>query len=149
MQAKGRQDRIIEQVIALARDAAPDLTAVLITHYPDVETLDTFRPGETDLGTVAAVNRAVAIELAAAGVRVFVQVADRAAFRRWLTGRPDTQESRWAWRPQPPAARRRRPEGARRRPSPGAFPPEARRRARPAGGPPFGCLRGRGQRRIR
>jgi len=131
MQAKGRQDRIIEQVIALARDAAPDLTAVLITHYPDVETLDTFRPGETDLGTVAAVNRAVATELAAAGVRVFVQLADRAALRRWLTGRPDTQE------------------GARRRPSPGAFPPEARRRARPAGGPPFGCLRGRGQRRIR
>jgi len=98
MQAKGRQDRIIEQVIALARDAAPDLTAVLITHYPDVETLDTFRPGETDLGTVAAVNRAVATELAAAGVRVFVQLADRAALRRWLTGRPDTQENRWAWR---------------------------------------------------
>jgi hypothetical protein len=98
MQARGSRDRIIEQAIALARDAASDLTAILITHYPDAETLDTFRPGETDLATVAAVNRAVATELAAAGVRVFVQVADRAAFRRWLTGRPDTQESRWAWR---------------------------------------------------
>lgn len=98
MQARGRQDRIIEQAVALARDAAPDLRSVLITHYPDVETLDTLRPGETDLGAVAAVNKAVASELAAAGVRVFVQLADRAAFRRWMTGRPDTQETRWAWR---------------------------------------------------
>ncbi|CAH2605669.1 conserved protein of unknown function (plasmid) [Rhodovastum atsumiense] len=98
MQTKGRQDHIIEQAVALARDAAPNLTSILITHYPDIETLDTFRPGETDLGTVAAVNKAVATELAAAGVRVFVQLADRAAFRRWMSGRPDTQENRWAWR---------------------------------------------------
>ena len=98
MQARGSRDRIIEQAIGLARDAALDLTAVLITHYPDIETLDTFRPGETDLDTVAAVNRAVATALAAAGVKVFVQLADRAALRRWLTGRPDTQENRWAWR---------------------------------------------------
>jgi hypothetical protein len=49
MQARGSRDRIIEQAIGLARDAAPDLTAILITHYPDVETLDTYRPGETDL----------------------------------------------------------------------------------------------------
>ena len=98
MSARSRQDRVIEEAVALARDIAPGLMSVLITHYPDVETLDTFRPGETDLRTVAAVNRAVATELAAAGVRVFVQLADRAAFRRWLTGRPDTRETRWAWR---------------------------------------------------
>ena len=98
MQARSRQDRSIEQAITLARGAAPDLTSVLITHYPDLETLDTFRPGETTLDTVAAMNRTVATELAAAGVRVFVQLADRASLRRWLTGRPDTQENRWAWR---------------------------------------------------
>ena len=36
--------------------------------------------------------------MAASGVRVFVQRADRAAFRRWMAGRADTQENRWAWR---------------------------------------------------
>ncbi len=97
-QPAGRQDQIVEESVARARDVAPALEAILITHYPDADTLDTFRPGETDLDTVAAVNMAVATELAASGVRVFVQRADRAAFRRWMAGRADTQENRWAWR---------------------------------------------------
>ena len=80
------------------RKSPPPWISVLITHYPDADTLDTFRPGETDLDTIAAVNMAVAAELAASGVRVFVQRADRASFRRWMAGRADTQENRWAWR---------------------------------------------------
>ncbi|TPG53817.1 hypothetical protein EAH89_15350 [Roseomonas nepalensis] len=83
---------------ALARELAPDLSAVIITHYPDAETLDTFRPGEADLAAVAAVNRAVAAAMAEEGVEVLVQVADRASFRRWMDGRPDTPANRLAWR---------------------------------------------------
>ena len=70
---------------------------VLITHYPDVETLDTLRPGQTDLQTTLAVNRAVAREMLDAGVEVLVQRADRAAFRRWMSGRDNTPENRLAW----------------------------------------------------
>ena len=88
----------VAEAEALARDLAPDLSSVLITHYPDAETLDTFRPGETDGATVAAVNRAVAAVMAGAGVAVLVQVADRASFRRWMDGRPDTPRNRLAWR---------------------------------------------------
>jgi hypothetical protein len=91
-----RQDQVTD-AIDLARETAPDIDLVLITHYPDVETLDTFRPGETDLQTVLAVNRAVAAEMRDAGVEVLVQRADRAAFRRWMSERDDTAENRRAW----------------------------------------------------
>ena len=91
------QDDRITQAADLARDVAPDLDMVLITHYPDVETLDTLRPGETDLRTVLAVNRAVAQEMLDVGVEVLVQRADRAAFRRWMSGRDDTPENRLGW----------------------------------------------------
>ena len=81
------QDDPITQAAYLARHVAPDLDVVLITHYPDLETLDTLRPGDTDLQTALAVNRAVAREMLDAGVKVLVQRADRAAFRRWMSGR--------------------------------------------------------------
>src|SRR5687767_1006788 len=72
----------VEHAAALAREIAPDLGAILFTHYPDADTLDTLRPGSAELGAVTAANRAAAAELAAAGVQVFVQVADKASFRR-------------------------------------------------------------------
>ena len=81
----------------LARDVAPDIDVVVITHFPDVETLDTYRPGDTDLQSAVAVNRAVALEMLDAGVEVLVQRADRGAFRRWMSGRDDTAESRGGW----------------------------------------------------
>jgi hypothetical protein len=90
------QDDPITQAAYLARDIALGLDVVLITHYPDVETLDTFRPGETDLQIALAVNRAVAREMLDAGVEVLVQRADRAAFRRWMSGRDNTPENRRA-----------------------------------------------------
>jgi hypothetical protein len=91
------QDDPITQAAYLARDIAPGLDVVLITHYPDVETLDTLRPGETDLQTTLAVNRAVAREMLDASVEILVQRADRAAFRRWMSGRDNTSENRLAW----------------------------------------------------
>jgi hypothetical protein len=91
------QDDRVNQAAHLARDTAPDIDVVLITHYPDVETLDTVRPGETDLQIALAVNRAVALEMLDAGVEVLVQRADRAAFRRWISDRDDTPENRRAW----------------------------------------------------
>jgi hypothetical protein len=91
------QDDRVNQAAYLARDIAPDIDVILITHYPDVETLDTVRPGETDLPIVLAVNRAVALEMLDAGVEVLVQPADRAAFRRWMSDRDDTPENRLAW----------------------------------------------------
>jgi hypothetical protein len=91
------QDDRVNQSTYLARDTAPDIDLVLITHYPDVETLDTFRPGDTDLQTALAVNRAVALEMLDAGVEILVQRADRAAFRRWMSDRDDTPENRRAW----------------------------------------------------
>jgi hypothetical protein len=75
----------INQAAYLARDTAPDIDVVLITHYTDVETLDTVRPGDTDLQTALGVNRAVALEMLDAGVEVLVQRADPAAFRRWMS----------------------------------------------------------------
>jgi hypothetical protein len=87
----------IAQAVELAEDVALDLEAVVLTHYADTDTLDTLRPGETDLATVTAVNRAVATALAAQGVEVFVQRADRAAFRRWMQGRDNTPETRRGW----------------------------------------------------
>lgn len=91
------QDDRVNQAVCLARDIAPDIDVILITHYPDAETLDTVRPGETDLRTARAVNQAVASEMLDAGVEVLVQRADRAAFRRWMSDRDDTPENRHAW----------------------------------------------------
>lgn len=87
----------VHQAAILARDVSPDLDVVLLTHYPDAETLDTFRPGDTDLQTARAVNRAVALEMLDAGVEVLVQRADRAAFRRWMSHRDDTPANRRGW----------------------------------------------------
>ncbi|WP_043833718.1 hypothetical protein [Muricoccus aerilatus] len=92
------QREAVARAEALARDLAPSLSSVLLTHFPDVETLDTLRPGESDLALAAAVNRAVAVALTEAGVEVFVQPADRALFRRWMDERPDTPANRLAWR---------------------------------------------------
>lgn len=91
-----RDDRVTEAA-NLAGDIAPEVEAILLTHYPDVETLDTLRPGETDLAAVQAVNRAVARAMLDAGVEVLVQRADRAAFRRWMSDRDDTPEERRRW----------------------------------------------------
>jgi hypothetical protein len=98
-EAADRRARIVDRAAALARDVAPELASVLITHFPDADTLETLRPGvEEDLDTITAMNQAVAAELASAGVQVAVQVADRAAFRRWMDDRADTPENRMAWR---------------------------------------------------
>ncbi len=96
-QVTGREDDAVNKAAALARDIASDIGSILITHYPDRDTLDTFRPGETDLETALEVHRAVAVELAARGVEIFVQRADRAAFRRWMQERDDTPENRRGW----------------------------------------------------
>jgi len=91
------QDDRVNQAAFLARDIAPDIDGVVITHFPDVETLDTYRPGDTDLQSAVAVNRAVALEMLDAGVEVLVQRADRGAFRRWMSGRDDTMLNRGGW----------------------------------------------------
>jgi hypothetical protein len=91
-----RQEEV-EAATALALEVAPLLDAVILTHYRDADTLDLMRPGETELETVQAVNRAVATELDLEGVEVIVQRADRAAFRRWMQGRDDAPASRRAW----------------------------------------------------
>ena len=91
------QNERIRQAANLARDVAPDLDVVLLTHYPDTETLDTINPGETDLRTVHAMTRAAAAELLQAGVEILAQRADRAAFRRWMSGRDDALENRRSW----------------------------------------------------
>jgi hypothetical protein len=97
-----RHDQIVTNAAMLARDIAPELGVVLLTHYPDADTLDIFRPGGTDpmapdLATIRAVNQAVAAEMLEAGVKVLVQKADRAAFRRWMADREDTAENRAGW----------------------------------------------------
>lgn len=97
LQASNQPGEEIEAAVALAREIAPELEAVIITHYRDEDTLDMMRPGETDLETVRAVNMAVATELDMEGVEVIVQRADRAAFRRWMHGRDDTPENRRGW----------------------------------------------------
>ncbi|WP_159995296.1 hypothetical protein [Roseomonas sp. 18066] len=86
------------QAAALAEEFAPDLGAILFTHYADADSLDTLRPGQTDIDAVNAANRAAAEVLARHGVQVFVQRADRGAFRRYMDGRADTQANRLAWR---------------------------------------------------
>jgi hypothetical protein len=97
LQPPDRQDDLVIQALDLARDVAPDLSVVLITHYPDADTLDILRPSKTDLQITIAANRAVAAEMAQAGVEVLVQRADRAAFRRWMSDREDTPVNRRAW----------------------------------------------------
>ncbi|MBL6080119.1 hypothetical protein JMJ56_19055 [Belnapia sp. T18] len=92
-----RQEEEVEAATALALDVAPLLDAVILTHHRDADTLDLMRPGEAELETVRATNRAVAAELDLEGVEVIVQRADRAAFRRWMQGRDDTPENRRAW----------------------------------------------------
>src|SRR5271163_3834378 len=96
-QFNDRDDDVVGVAIMLARDIAPEIGRILLTHYADRDTLDVFRPGTTDLEAVLAVNKAVAAELAALGVEIFVQRADRAAFRRWMHGRDDTARNRRGW----------------------------------------------------
>jgi hypothetical protein len=90
-------DDAVEAAAELARDVAPDLDGILVTLYPDAETLDTFHPGDADLETANAIARAVGQVMAEEGVEVFVQRADRGAFRRWLAEREDTPEIRRGW----------------------------------------------------
>lgn len=92
-----RDDEIVSQALALARDIGPDIRSILLTHYADRDTLDVLRPGEADLDAVVHLNKAVAAELTASGVEIFVQKADRAAFRRWMDGREDTSDNRRSW----------------------------------------------------
>src|SRR4051812_21512951 len=40
----------VEAAADLAREVAPDLDGVLVTIYPDADTLDTIRPGDIDVG---------------------------------------------------------------------------------------------------
>jgi hypothetical protein len=97
-QFNDRDDDVVGQALMLARDIAPDIGRIVFTHYADRDTLDVFRPGTTtDLEAVVEVNKAVAAELTALGVEIFVQRADRAAFRRWMHGRDDTPENRRRW----------------------------------------------------
>jgi hypothetical protein len=96
-QAPAPDEEALEQATTLARSIADQIDAIVLTHYPDADTLDTLRPGETDLDTAHAINGAVALELAAAGVDILVQRADRSAFRRWLHDGEDTPERRRGW----------------------------------------------------
>jgi hypothetical protein len=96
--ARSPRHEAIETAVALARELAPQMDAVVLTQYPDAETLDLMRPGTEDLDTVSAVNRAVALELAENGVQVLVQWADRAAFRRWRDERAGKLGDGPGWR---------------------------------------------------
>lgn len=87
----------VAEAVALAQDIGGDIATILFTHYPDADTLDTLRPGGPDLATATAINLAAATELAAQGVQIMAQPADRAAFRRWMDGREDTPATRRAW----------------------------------------------------
>ncbi|WP_141563238.1 hypothetical protein [Teichococcus rhizosphaerae] len=82
-----------------ARDLAPELRSVVLTHYPDAETLDLMRPGgEVPLAVLQEANRAVAAEMLRQGVVVLVQQADRAAARRWRDAWQDGAGGPAAWR---------------------------------------------------
>lgn len=87
----------VAEATALAQDIGRDIATILFTHYPDADTLDTLRPGGPSLATATATNRAAAGELAAQGVEILAQKADRAAFRRWMQGRDDTPATHRAW----------------------------------------------------
>ncbi|MBO1080656.1 hypothetical protein [Roseomonas haemaphysalidis] len=92
------EDDAVAEAVALAHSIADRLGAVVLTEYPDADTLDLMHPGAPPLETVAAINRAVAAALAEHGVAVLVQRAGRGAFRRWMEGRDDTPATRRAWR---------------------------------------------------
>ena len=53
----GGRDERVSHAAEMARDVAPDLDVVLFTHFPDLDTLDTLRPGETDIEGVQAATR--------------------------------------------------------------------------------------------
>src|SRR5919107_2524194 len=91
------EDHRVGAAEELAREVAPDLDAILVTIYPDADTLDTIRPGAAEAAAANAVARAVAEAMSEEGVEVFVQRADRGAFRRWLAEREDTPEVRRSW----------------------------------------------------
>jgi hypothetical protein len=91
------KDGKLEKMVYLAKDVAPELSQVLLTHFPDAATLDVFRPGDTDLEGAQAINRAVAVAMADAGVEVIVQRADQAAFRRWTTEHQGKPQARLDW----------------------------------------------------
>ena len=93
----GEADDPVEAAVALARDIAPDLESILVTIYPDADTLDTLRPGDSDVARANTIARAVAETMSDDGVEVFVQRADRSAFRRWIAMREDTPDTRLAW----------------------------------------------------
>jgi hypothetical protein len=93
MQGMNDEDDRVGAAEELAREVAPDLDGILVTIYPDVDTLDTIRPGDADVATTNAVAKAMFEE----GVEVFVQRADRGAFRRWLAEREDRPEVRRSW----------------------------------------------------
>jgi hypothetical protein len=93
---------IVAAAAAKARELVPTIGALLLTHYPDAETLETLLPGGPDLATMRAVNRAVAAECLTAGTKVMVQLADRAAFRRWLDLPSAEPRKPHAWRSRAP-----------------------------------------------
>jgi hypothetical protein len=145
-------DDPVEAAAELAREVAPDLDAILVTIYPDADTLDTIRPGDADVETANAVARAVGRTMAEEGVEVFVQRADRGAFRRWLAEREDRPRcagpgwtaaacsgapkrcARSAWRPRLRSRRRASRPPPDRRPT-GCSPPT--RTGRAAGSTPW------------
>ncbi|PHK93492.1 hypothetical protein CR162_18250 [Pseudoroseomonas rhizosphaerae] len=88
---------------ARARELAPELRSVVLTHHPDAETLDLLRPdGEAPLEAVRVMNRAVAAEMLRHGVVVLVQQADRASARRWRDARPGGSAGHSIWRGRGP-----------------------------------------------
>lgn len=95
--AQTRGNDRLRQAKHLAHELAPDIDTILLTHFTDADTLDTLRPGETDLATTIAINREVAAIMAEAGVEVLVQKADRAAFRRWISTQPAEAANPYRW----------------------------------------------------
>lgn len=128
----GYADDPVEAAAELAREVAPGLDGVLVTIYPDADTLDTIRPGDADMETANAVARAVGRAMSEEGVEVFVQRADRGAFRRWLAERQDSPEVRRSWVDR---GRLLRGAGALRSLGVAAPPPEPPPRFPPAPGP--------------
>ena len=39
-----RRREAVDHAASLAREIAPDVASMLLTHYPDADTLDTLRP---------------------------------------------------------------------------------------------------------
>ncbi len=95
--APADQNAAIAAAVDFAQDIASELDSILITHFTDADTLDRLRPGVSDLATVTAINREVAAIFLTAGVSVFVQRADHAAFRRWRDAAPGHATNPLAW----------------------------------------------------